>query len=89
LIEAFADGARLEGHEGPNRLATNVPLIVWALGAAKRKSPTGDCANGIPKYSDTCHINPELVFHAESLIKRRGYLRHEDHTSGCHLEACP
>jgi hypothetical protein len=49
--------ATFAGQSGLNLLALKVPELEYGFGAAKRKFPTGGCANGMPKYSETsgCH----------------------------------
>jgi hypothetical protein len=44
----------LAGQSGENFAAVIVLLEVYAFGAAKRKIPSGGCAYGMPRYSETC-----------------------------------
>src|ERR1700749_2172556 len=47
------------GHDGPNLVAFTAAELVNSLGAAKRRGPTGGCANGMPKYSETSGFHDE------------------------------
>src|ERR1700749_869711 len=47
------------GHAYPNLAATIFLSALYALGAAKRRSPTGGCAKGIPRYSETSGFHVE------------------------------